>query len=67
MVISHDPEGGGVNVMFKSGQIAGHPVKMGYDQADGLRIRQRALPGKGHGALSFSRMAISETAYGYVP
>ena len=47
MVISHDPEGGGVNVMFKSGQIAGHPVKMGYDQADGLRIRQRALPGKG--------------------
>jgi hypothetical protein len=33
--------------MLKSGQVVGHPVKMTYDQADGLRIRQKSLPGRG--------------------
>lgn len=49
-VIANDPQNGGMNVMFKSGQLGF--VKMPYDSADGLRIRQRPQPPRGTWGLA---------------
>jgi phage baseplate assembly protein gpV len=48
-VVSHAPEIGGVNVIFRSsGQMAGYPVRILYQgAADAWRINQEPLPGLG--------------------
>ena len=48
MVISHHAESHGVYVLLRSGQVPTQPVKVGFDgPADGLRVRQDALPTRG--------------------
>lgn len=49
-VIANDPQNGGMICMFKSGQIGF--IRMPYDSADGLRIRQRPQPTRGTWGLA---------------
>lgn len=52
-VVAQDPDGGGLIVSFKSGQLPGFPIRMGYwGPADGQRVKHPAMPGRGTWGLA---------------